>query len=364
MAPAFSLLPELEGVVRHGSDARRSEALRQITALFLHGAGRFNDDHIRLFDDVFVMLINEIEGKARAELSRQLAPVANSPAAIIHRLARDEDIMVAGPVLAQSPRLVTADLVEIAGAMGAEHLYAISSRAEIEEPVTDILVRRGDFTVKRKLAGNAGAKISENGFMTLVRGAEHDGVLAEAVALRGDVPDHMFRELLTRATEVVQRRLLAKARPEIQSEIRRILARVSGEAFVAKPPRDFSRAQTRMRGLAEAGQLGEAELAAFAKDRSYDETVAALSQLAGVPIDVVDRLMCGERADPILILCKAAGHTWPTAREVILTRPGNRGKGGPSIDTASANFDRLAPSTARRVVRFWQVTPGSLPSGL
>lgn len=362
MAPAFSLIPELENVVRHGSDERRSEALRRITALFLHGSNRFNDDHIRLFDDVFVMLINEIESKARAELSRQLAPVANSPLAVMRRLAKDEDIMVAGPVLAQSSRLGTADLVEIASSMGAEHLYAISSRDAIEEPVTDILVRRGDFTVKRKLAGNAGAKISESGFTTLVRSAEHDSVLAEAVALRADVPDHMFRELLMRATDVVQRRLLAKARPETQDEIRRVLARVSGQVITSKPARDFSEAQARMRALAEAGQLGEADLVAFAKNQSYDDTVAALSQLTGVPVDVVDRLMHGERPDPILILCKAAGYSWPTAREIILARLGNRGKSAPTIDAASANFDRLSVSTAKRVVRFWQVTPGGLKS--
>ena len=79
--------------------------------------------------------------------------------------------MVAGPVLAQSPRLVTADLVEIASSKGAEHLYAISSRAAIEMQVTDILVRRGDFSVKRKLAGNTGAQISESGFNSLLRSA-------------------------------------------------------------------------------------------------------------------------------------------------------------------------------------------------
>ena len=360
MAPASSLIPELESVVRHGSDERRAQALRRITALFLHGSNRFSDDHIRLFDDVFVMLINEIESKARAELSRQLAPVENAPVKVLKRLAKDEDIMVAGPVLAQSPRLAAADLIEIANAMSAEHLYAISSRAEIEEQVTDVLVRRGDFTVKRKLAGNSGAKISESGFTTLMRSAEHDSVLAEAVALRVDVPDHMFRELLTRATEVVQRRLLAKARPETQDEIRRVLAKVSGDVITARPQRDFSEAQARMRMLAEAGQLYEAELAGFAKSQSYDDTVAALSQLTGVPIDVVDRLMSGERPDPILILCKAAGYSWPTAREIILARLGNRGKGAPTLEAASANFDRLSISTAQRVVRFWQITPGNL----
>ncbi len=364
MAPGSSLIPELESVVRHGSDERRTDALRRITALFLHGSNKFSEDHVRLFDDVFVMLINEIESKARSELSRQLAPVANAPLAVVRRLAKDEDIMVAGPMLAQSPRLGTADLVEIANSMSPEHLYAISSRAEIDEPVTDILVRRGDFTVKRKLANNAGAKISETGFATLVRSADQDGVLAEAVALRADVPDHMFRELLSRATDVVQRRLLSKARPETQAEIRRVLARVSGEVFAPKPVRDFSEAQARMRALAEAGQLGEAELMEFASKQSYDDAVAALAQLTGVPIDVVDRLMNGERPDPILILCKSAGYSWPTAREILLARLGNRGKGAPSIEAASANFDRLSTSTAKRVVRFWQVTPDSLQSAV
>jgi uncharacterized protein (DUF2336 family) len=358
MAPASSLIPELETVVRHGSDERRAEALRRITTLFLHGANKFSDDHIRLFDDVFVMLIKEIEGKARAELSRKIAPVPNAPLKVVKRLATDEDIMVAGPVLAQSPRLDSAALAEIANSMSPEHLYAISSRETLDEQVTDVLVRRGDFTVKRKLAGNAGAKISESGFSTLVRSAEHDSVLAETVALRSDIPDHMFRELLTRATEVVQRRLLAKARPETQAEIRRVLAKVSGEVISAKPPRDFSQAQARIHALAQAGKLDEAALVTFAKSQSYDDTVAALSHLTRVPVDVVDRLMSGERPDPILILCKAVGFSWPTAREVILARLGNRGKAAPTIEAASVNFDRLSASTAQRVVRFWQITPG------
>lgn len=360
MAPAFSLLPELETVVRHGSGERRSEALRQITALFLRGADRFKDEHIRLFDDVFVLLINEIESQARAELSRQLAPVENSPIQVIRKLAKDEDIMVAGPVLAQSPRLVTADLVAIASAMSAEHLYAISSRAEIAEPVTDILVRRGDFAVKRKLAGNAGAKISESGFSALIRSAESDNVLAETVAFRADVPDHMFRELIARATNVLQQRLLAKVRPETQAELRRILTQAPGSGLPHKPARDFSQAQAKIRELTDAGRLDEAALAALARQHCYDEMIAAMSKLASIPIDVVDRLVSGERPDPILILCKAAGYSWPTARDIIMARPGNRGKSAPSIDAASTNFDRLSESTARRVVRFWQVTPDSV----
>src|SRR5437588_3507702 len=114
MAAVASLIPELEEVVQHGSVEKRTETLKRITNLFLSQAESFNDDHVRLFDDVFGHLITEIETKTRAELSRRLAPVGNAPMEVLRRLAQDDDITVAGPVLAQSSRLADSDLVQIA----------------------------------------------------------------------------------------------------------------------------------------------------------------------------------------------------------------------------------------------------------
>jgi hypothetical protein len=106
------------------------------------------------------------------------------------------------------------------------------------------------------------------------------------------------------------------------------------------------------------GKLSEAEIVAFAEAGRYEETIAALATLCAVPVDVVDRLMNGERADPVLILARAAGFGWPTVRAVILSRPGPK----PSrevLDAALENFERLTPATAQRVVRFWQVRQGT-----
>ena len=61
MGAALSLIPELEEVLQRGSRQKRAETLRRITALFLDGAGRFADEHVDLFDDVFGRLIEEIE---------------------------------------------------------------------------------------------------------------------------------------------------------------------------------------------------------------------------------------------------------------------------------------------------------------
>jgi hypothetical protein len=63
----------------------------------------------------------------------------------------------------------------------------------------------------------------------LIERAEKDGTLAEKVGLRPDIPAPMFRELLTKATAVVHKRLLASARPDFNAEIQQVLARVSQE---------------------------------------------------------------------------------------------------------------------------------------
>ena len=142
-------------------------------------------------------------------------------------MRNDDDIAVAGPVIAQSPRLAETDLVNIAKTKGQAHLFAISGRDGIGEAVTDVLVRRGDPEVVRNVADNQSAKLSDGGFTALVKRAEEDGVLAEKVGLRPDIPPHLFRELLVRATAVVQQRLLAAAKPETQVEVQRVLDKVS-----------------------------------------------------------------------------------------------------------------------------------------
>jgi hypothetical protein len=85
----------------------------------------------------------------------------------------------------------------------------------------------------------------------------------------------------------------------------------------------------------------------------------ALAELTAVPIETVERLMAGDRPDPVLILGKSAGFDWQTVRSVILVRPGGKGTSTHALDSAFANFERLSPSTAQRVTRFWQIQPGS-----
>src|SRR6202023_1211478 len=78
MKAGQSLISELEDAIQSGSKDKRVDSLRRITDLFVANADRLNDQQIEVFDDVLGQLIKRIEGKALAELSRRLGPIANS----------------------------------------------------------------------------------------------------------------------------------------------------------------------------------------------------------------------------------------------------------------------------------------------
>ena len=357
-APTQSLIPELEDVVQHGSPERRAETLRRVTTLFLDGAQHFGDEHVALFDDVIGYLIEQIETKALAELARRLAPVPNAPPEVVRVLAINDDITVAGPVLAQA-RLHDGDLQYIAENKSQGHLLAMSTRIGITEALADILVSRGDREVARSIADNQQARLSANAFATLVRRASDDGTLAERIALRTDIPPRLFRQLLMQATAVVQERLLARAKPETQAEIRKVLTQVSREVGARAAPRDYSTAIQTVRKRNQERKLTESDVLDYAKAGQYDETISALATMCSVPVEVVDRLMGGERFDPVLILGRSADFSWETVRAIIHAKPDAKDISSDAIKAAKENFDRLTAATAQRVVRFWQVRQGT-----
>src|SRR5262249_13632704 len=98
----------------------------------------------------------------------------------------------------------------------------------------------------------------------------------------------------------------------------------------------------------------------FARRGQYEETVAALAVLCGLPVEALDRLVSGERADPVLILCRASGFAWPTARAILQVCHGGQRLSPQGLDRALDNFKRLSLTTAQRVLRFWQTRKGEL----
>src|ERR1700720_4492712 len=97
MSQSKSFLQDLDEAISRGTPESRSRALWHATDLLI--AGRYSDDEIWTFGEVIGRLADEIEVAARAQLARRLARADNAPINIINKLAFDDSIDVAGPIL-------------------------------------------------------------------------------------------------------------------------------------------------------------------------------------------------------------------------------------------------------------------------
>ena len=346
----------LEEIRRRGDPERLAQLAKGIAELFVQGAPGFQPNHVDLFDRILMDIVPHTEVPARIDLAERMSMIANAPRVLIGRLAREDEISIAGPVLRRSPVLEEGALVEIARMKGQGHLLAMTERPKLSSNLTDVIVRRGDRDVVRRAAANTGAAFSTVGYSTLIKRASKDRVLTLAVGRRDDLPDPLLKELLACSADVVRRRLFDMAEPGRQAAVARAMAEISGKVQPADSQRDFVPAQRIVLSLYRAGDLNEAALLGFAKAYRHNETVAALSAMCGVPIAIIDRLMAGDRHDPILIIGKAIGLKWATVRSIILLRLGPaRIPASIDIENVRSNFMRLMPSTAERVVSFWRV---------
>jgi uncharacterized protein (DUF2336 family) len=361
----LSIAEEVEFAVRTGSTQKCSETVGRVTALFLASAERYNDEQIALFGDVFERLINTIELRALAdfgarialaELSTQLASLPQAPASVIGRLARNEEIDIARPVLNESPKLSNDDLVEIARTRGEKHLLAIAGRWWLQEIVTDALLARRFPSVSRRLVDNPGAKVSPAGFAMIVAQAAGDPELAVATGIRADLPKELRTRLLRSATDTVRTRLLSRAPPYLFEEIRAAVAAASeGTERELSRERDFATARQHIAQLRKDGALTEATLLGFSRQKRYEETVAALAALAQTGVEIVRPLMQSLNSDGILVPCKVAKLRWETVRAILDCRFSTGVTADGELTKLKAQYADLTGENANRLLKLWNV---------
>src|SRR3981081_3062007 len=174
----------------------------------------------------------------------QLAPVGQAPSSVVRRLAMNDEITIAGPVLTESARLSTEDLVEIAETKGEQHLLAVSGRWWLKEIITDALLARRYPSVSRRIVSNFGARFSAAGVAIILAQAESDPELATETGIRVDLPPELRRQLLRNATEAVRSRVLSRALPHLSEEIRSVSgAGAAGADREMSNVRDFTAAR-------------------------------------------------------------------------------------------------------------------------
>jgi len=353
MSVSLGLISELERAVADKAARQRADILRHVTDLFIVGAGNFSDPEIELFDDVIERLAADIEVSALALLAERLAPITNAPPRTIRRLAFDDDLDVATPVLSQSQRLDEPTLIENARSKSQGHLLAISRRRDIPEAVTDVLAERGDKMVLLSALGNKGARFSEKGFSVVLVRSDRDEEIVTELGGRRDLPTALFRKLIAEASEKIREKL-ATTYPERAGEIHAVVE-IASRRLTAEIAAEATRASNRSENPDKLS-------AALTEVKDLDTMVETLAKQSALPRHFIEQAVKERRSETLLIVARALGLPGTTVKEILRLRARAQLIRQGDIVPCLGIYGRINPATAREILAFYRMRETQLPA--
>jgi uncharacterized protein (DUF2336 family) len=298
-------------------EAVRSDLAAKIASIAPHLTQDEQDVLCRMAVDVLEILARDQATRVRQILAEALKDVANAPPNVIKRLAKDVELVVAGPVLQNSPVLSEEDLVAIVRGDHAEGaLTAISRRRGLDQGVCDALVDVGDVDAITSLLGNHSAQIREETLDLLVDQAPEvetwHAPLVRRPRLSSKATQRLARFVAHSLLEVLQ------DRQDLDPNTARAVAEVVDRRIAEEAPdarRDGQNgrvddanvapgasAEARARRLHGEKKLSEAEIltALGHGDRAF--ATASIAVLADVPMALVEQVVSMQSAKGMVSL--------------------------------------------------------------
>ena len=302
-------------------------------------------------------VLEEVLPEQKAALAERIAPSPRTPAPLVRKLAADEDIRVASPVLARSPVLQEGDILSIAEKAGDTHLKAIAQRASLPASVTDVLIDRGSDEVLRTVSGNHGAEISRRGMMSLAGRAGHDATLGALLVNRPDLTQEAVDGLCALVSSELAMRLAGRGFEVGDALPPELVAQAQ-----ARFRDEWRRRQAEMRGTddlqaridAGALSLDEALQDVAASDRLLD-AATLLAHALQLERNFVFQMLATGDVNTTALAFKALGLAYGTLAAVLAVRARKRHEAVERHAVSAQDYLAMDPAAARRTMRFLKV---------
>jgi uncharacterized protein (DUF2336 family) len=306
-------------LARDGSDEVRQDLARKI-ALLAPGLTAQEQDRLRrLTYEVIEILVRDQVTRVRQIIAEALKDVADAPPEIIQHLARDCEIVVAGPVLQFSPLLSDSDLLEIIGtAPIAGAREAVARRRAVAMPVSDAIAASDDIAAITALLDNPSAQIREELLDQLIERAPPTVAWHRPLVQRPHLPGgaalRLARFVALNLLSILRERrdLDPETTRELAATVMRRVAETTEAEDEGRTVDPTEAALARAEQLHAAGKLDDAAVAAAVRgERAFAK--AALAVLAKLPLDAVDKVLAAHSAKGVVALAWQAGLTMRTA---------------------------------------------------
>ncbi|CUA96427.1 DUF2336 domain-containing protein [Pannonibacter indicus] len=349
------MLRSLVDLAKESCSEKRRELMGHIASLFFEGADRYSNDELSLFNDILTNLLDLVEIEDRREFSGKVAHVAETPRPLILKLANDK-ADVAAPVLQHSEVLTDDDLFTLARTKGQEHLLAIAQRESLKPRITDVLLERGEKPVQHSVAANTGAKLSDWGGRLLVKLAESDRELREALTERHDLSKPNFDRLLSMLPADRQ----AKLRYIFENN-ERMARNLFKEASALVDEGKLERRKSRLNSKATLKDLrdGHKQLDQAVIEYSLSNELYELAFLLGQSAQIDERfvrnIMVRPDVEAIAVLCKSVGVSDTAFGALCKARCRHMRCPSTQVDHWAGEYRILSEAEAQRTMRFIKV---------
>ncbi|MGE7415309.1 DUF2336 domain-containing protein [Methylobacterium tarhaniae] len=170
---------------QHGSAGRRAEAASSLARAYLYAkldaAARWEAK------TAILALLDDPSPLVRRALAEACANAAEAPRSLVVALAQDQ-AEIAGLVLARSPVLSDADLVDCAAVGDEAGRVAIAGRPHLSAMLCGALAEIAGPAALRAMAANPGAEITRGSLLRMVERHGADAPLREALLARDRLP--------------------------------------------------------------------------------------------------------------------------------------------------------------------------------
>lgn len=174
--------------------------------------GAYSPSEMAIANDIFRILMKDIEKKVRQALAEQLCHVPNVPKDIIRQMA-DDDVSVAVHALEFSTVLDEKDLMAILGSSEeVAKLRAIARRRNLSAPIATGLAETHNISVLADLFANKTAVIPDHAILEAWPEIATDESLASALVDRGGLSLSIVEKMIAAVSDDLKHRLVKEYR--------------------------------------------------------------------------------------------------------------------------------------------------------
>jgi uncharacterized protein (DUF2336 family) len=303
--------------IRDAPPGERAEATSALARAYLYSDLSPND--IAAAEGAMIMLLDDPSPLVRRALADVFATSQKAPPVVVHALANDQP-EIAMAILALSPLLQEADLIDLVATAQPAAQAAIASRAMLPRSLAAAIAKVGCAHACLALLENSDADIAPFSIDRVVERFGHLAAIREPLFARTDLPMSTRQALLSKLSQtlagfVAGRQWLG---PEHAEDVAREACEKATVALAADMP--YDEVGHLVQHLRASGQLTAGMILRALLSGNVVLFEEALAELSGVPINRVTSYIHDRNISGLSALYRRAGlpdQAYPAFRETI-----------------------------------------------